>query len=312
MQNELDMKRAILSIIFMPLLWLSGYSYAQELLGVEIPKIGVFKDCTPVIDCTPTRSCEAISVRKDTRNCRNCLAKNPFGGCLVFGNNPLCEAAKASQNAAYQADAAGKKLDCERLKTRTEPNCETEKRVAKAECEAEKLEEVESASEISAIYTEFLQLSSKYEVWKLNVDLNNFVHAKILSNRSIDLRFYKVIDLKELFDRIIQIVRPDGFVNKDEIPKLAFSHLTEIQTIGEVTYLNHRYQLKVEDVIRSAIFSVFFDELSLDGMAQLQNSGEFDLKTIVDNKLVSVCEDLHSEKEKYTCDDDARLKKKNN
>lgn len=231
---------------------------------------------------------------------------------MVFGNNPLCEAAKASQNAAYQAVVASKKLDCERLKTRSKIECETERNIAKVECEVEKAEEVESASEISATYVEFHDLSKKYEPWELNVGLNNFVRAKYLDNRSIDLRFYKVIDLDKFFDRIIQIVRPDRFVNKDEIPKLNFSYMTEIQTIGEVTYLNHRYQLKVEDVIRSAIFSVFFDELNLDGVAQLQNSGEFDLKTIVDNRLVAVCEDLHLNKEKYTCDDDAQLVKKDN
>ena len=92
----------------------------------------------------------------DTRNCSACLVHNPFGGCVVRGNDPICEASKAAQNAGYataKADCEAKKsaakadcerikgqgkLDCERLKTQEKAQCETEKEGQRLACETEK------------------------------------------------------------------------------------------------------------------------------------------------------------------------------
>lgn len=73
------------------------------------------------IDCTPTRDCSLQS--HDERNCSACILRNPFGGCLVRGNDPACEAAKASQNQIYLAQKAA---------------CEAQKAAEKASCEAAK------------------------------------------------------------------------------------------------------------------------------------------------------------------------------
>lgn len=94
-------------------------------------------DCTPTRDCTPRRSCD-FKKSHDTRSCNRCLVKKPWGGCLIRGNDPICEAAKAAQNAAYDADYAAKKLDCERLKSQEKLQCEAEKSGEKALCEAGK------------------------------------------------------------------------------------------------------------------------------------------------------------------------------
>ena len=106
------------------------------------------------IDCSPTRSCESTRIcsftpNHDTRDCSACLAYkpklcNPFGrgciggGCLIRGNDPICELAKDGQNKIYEADAAGKKFDCERLKATEEGTCEFEKAGEKLLCEAGK------------------------------------------------------------------------------------------------------------------------------------------------------------------------------
>jgi hypothetical protein len=61
-------------------------------------------DCRPTLDCTPQRDCSA------------CLAKNPFGGCIVRGNDPTCEAAKSSQKVACEVQKAQMKASCEAAK----------------------------------------------------------------------------------------------------------------------------------------------------------------------------------------------------
>jgi hypothetical protein len=81
---------------------------------------------------------------------------NPFGGCVVRGNDPICEASKAAQNAGYataKADCEAKKsaakadcerikgqdkVDCERLKTQEKAQRETEKDGQRLACETEK------------------------------------------------------------------------------------------------------------------------------------------------------------------------------
>ncbi|MEE3079353.1 MAG: hypothetical protein VX341_08470 [Bdellovibrionota bacterium] len=94
-------------------------------------------NCTPTRDCTPTRNC-SFHKNKDSRNCSACMVRNPFGGCIIRGNDPICEAAKAAQNAAYEADYALKKADCERIKTLEKQACELEKAGEKALCETGK------------------------------------------------------------------------------------------------------------------------------------------------------------------------------
>lgn len=101
------------------------------------------RNCTPTMNCSPTRNCE-FSKSHDTRNCNSCLLRAPriciLGGCsggqcVQRGNDPICEAAKASQNAAYEAAYSGRKADCERLKTQDKIGCEAKKSNIKADCE---------------------------------------------------------------------------------------------------------------------------------------------------------------------------------
>jgi hypothetical protein len=84
-------------------------------------------DCTPTDDCTPSGNCDAVN----TRDCSACLVHNPFGGCVVRGNDPTCEATKAAQNAAAKAA-------CEAQKSTAKATCEGQKSAAKAICEGQK------------------------------------------------------------------------------------------------------------------------------------------------------------------------------
>src|SRR5262249_14212034 len=98
-------------------------------------------------DCRRPRNC---THNHDTRNCSACLLRAPrvcaFGGCtggqcVQSGNDPICEAAKAAQNAAYDAAFNG----CNALGPIIDAECEAEKgtqnglySAAKAECETGK------------------------------------------------------------------------------------------------------------------------------------------------------------------------------
>ena len=116
------------------------------------PGIGKFRDCTPTMDCTPTRDCtptqdctptrdcDHLPHNHDTRDCNRCLL-SVFGNCVQRGNDPVCEAEKAAQNAIYDADYAARKADCERIKAQEKVGCEAEKAAWKLDCERIKSEE---------------------------------------------------------------------------------------------------------------------------------------------------------------------------
>ena len=106
---------------------------------IEIPDETTI-DCTPTRDCTPRRNCafENIDCRQtrdcrqenncqQTQDCSACIVRNPFGGCSIRGNDPICEARKVAR-----------KADCERLKEQRRVQCEAEKVTAKGICEADK------------------------------------------------------------------------------------------------------------------------------------------------------------------------------
>jgi hypothetical protein len=94
-------------------------------------------NCTPKRECAQTRQCD-FPASHDTRDCSACILNNPFGGCILRGNDPWCEAQKATQNTIYDADATAKKIDCERIKETNRFQCEAEKSGQKSLCEAAK------------------------------------------------------------------------------------------------------------------------------------------------------------------------------
>jgi hypothetical protein len=82
--------------------------------------------CAPLpdYDCTPKQECK---LRVDSRECSRC-----YLGGIGCANDPECEAAKASQNAAYAADKAA----CESRHELQKSNCEAAKSAAKAATDA--------------------------------------------------------------------------------------------------------------------------------------------------------------------------------
>jgi hypothetical protein len=89
-------------------------------LAVSFPVTLVAQDCPSELNCTVTREC---SLQQDTRNCKIKTSQGPEI------NDPVCEASKAAQNAAYQASKAAceaqksvDKLSCERAKQQACPS----------------------------------------------------------------------------------------------------------------------------------------------------------------------------------------------
>lgn len=102
--------------------------------------------CSINRDCSQRRDC---SQPHDTRNCNRCLVNNPFGGCSIRGNDPICEAAKAAQNAAYaaargacEAEKVAARNACEAQKATEVASCEAREAAAKLDCERLKVQEV--------------------------------------------------------------------------------------------------------------------------------------------------------------------------
>ncbi|MGR5246479.1 hypothetical protein ACP3VU_17430 [Vibrio sp. PNB23_22_6] len=134
------------------------------------------RDCRQTMDCTPKRDCTFVAQR-DTRNCHACLLRNPFGGCILRGNDPACEVAKVAQNNFYQADAAARKADCERIKTQEKAGCELEKEAKRVACEAEKGIEKGACETLKTAYQGVLALGDDVAHIEGNVDFDATVKA---------------------------------------------------------------------------------------------------------------------------------------
>ncbi|MEM7101239.1 MAG: hypothetical protein AAF541_23455 [Pseudomonadota bacterium] len=93
--------------------------------------------CSSDRSCNIKRDCSSIRKSKDTRSCRACLLR-AFGRCQVRGNDPICEASKAAQNAIYQTDYNARVLDCNRIREMRRVACMAEKATEKALCETGK------------------------------------------------------------------------------------------------------------------------------------------------------------------------------
>ncbi|NND44614.1 MAG: DUF2914 domain-containing protein [Xanthomonadales bacterium] len=148
--------------------------------------------------CSASRSCPgdfAQCIRdRDARDCTRCLFRNPLNNrCVTEGVDPICEAAKTSQNAKFDAaydacleQAAAEKTACERLLAQELQSCELEAASEQTACEAGKaaVERLAGASAIadvdlklhaggglSAIFSDF-QVEGDLERLRMNLVLS--------------------------------------------------------------------------------------------------------------------------------------------
>lgn len=133
----------------------SGRSQQKQETKIPMPNPDSMS-CDSDRDCQSKREC-SFNSNKDTRDCDTCLISRPVicvpkvcafggcvgggctgGGCIQRGNDPICEAAKAGQNAIYLADANLRKADCDRLREMETGACKVEVAGQKLLCEAGK------------------------------------------------------------------------------------------------------------------------------------------------------------------------------
>lgn len=96
-------------------------------------------DCTPREDCTPRQDCSPTIDCAQSENCSACLLRNPLGGnCIQRGNDPICEARKATNKAVCESQKSARKASCEVEKTAEKSRCEAAKSTRKGLCETEK------------------------------------------------------------------------------------------------------------------------------------------------------------------------------
>lgn len=112
-----------------------GASLSQEKL--------VDENCNELpSSCQINRDCAAEASSRSSsnsdRNCNRCLLTHPWGGCAVRGNDPLCEAQKAAQNAIADAERGANKIDCERQKEAALLQCRARLAIAIADCKVQK------------------------------------------------------------------------------------------------------------------------------------------------------------------------------
>lgn len=289
------------------MLMLTSSAFGADLVDIERPNYGVYRSCENLVDCTPDRNCSAIVVRKDTRNCRSCLLKNPFGGCIQRGNDPICEASKAAQNASYKADEAARRLDCERLKSQSKAICEIKKETDRVECLSIRDSEAIKSKQVEVKYDSLLRLSKNSDGLNLSKNLSSYLKSYLSLDEEIDVRFYQYTYGSSLYLKAYKFFNPTRYVNKSDLVKILGSDLSKLNSVNDITFVDLDYYLKVEDVIKAIFTNMIFEKYGTSGVATLVASKGISLNTIVDDLVIEVCERMETSKSDYKCNSKAEL-----
>jgi hypothetical protein len=275
-------------------------------LGVEIPAIGKFRDCTPRIDCSANQKCEKVVVGRDARDCRKCLGKSPFGGCIARISDPVCEAAKASRNAALSAEAAARTLDCQRLQVQTIQACEANKASIVAACESQRSAEVQASRKLIEQYQVIKVLSSKYRSYAVPAEVEAVV-TSMTGKLPAPMLFLRSAP-DTLTYRLWALIDANRYVPTSEVPETVISGEAHMRSADTTHVIAVERDIVVEDIVRAGVVSTFFSSLGRDGVAQIQAAGSLDLAVAVDSQAAAVCDSLHKSSAKVTCDQRVTLR----
>ncbi|KAA0698105.1 hypothetical protein DTW90_14515 [Neorhizobium sp. P12A] len=225
--------------------------------------------CNPIRDCTPNRDCTAPSFQPVTRNCYVCLLKNPLtGSCIQRGNDPACEAAKASQNAAMEAAGVAQKAQCEASKASEKLSCEIAKSKAVAECKALKGEPGENN------YQKLLLLPTPQTPLPAPV-------VSVLTTHDT----YQEQFLKSLTVSVLE--------NSDLVPQ-PFSNAPAF-TVGSRIFLlpgTDEGKISLRDWIMAIEYARLFSEYGFAGMTQALTNDAAAIIGLADAKATRLCADL--------------------
>jgi hypothetical protein len=284
-------------------------AFANDTFDFELPNLGIYRNCESQIDCIDKMNCKIV-VKKDARNCRKCLAINPFGGCLAKGNDPTCEVSKASQNAFYEAQAASNRLDCELRKQESKSSCEMNKILRTTECETTKRNEetsISSDTSVSSQNQELIKLTENAARMTVSNLVINELGKLIPNIVDTDLYFFQYTNYESFYMKISRFFKPNKYLLKndieailDESPKSAYSFI-------QYTLVDLNYYLKVEDVIRAFFVAELFEQFGKIGVATLVKSEQVNLPLELDNKVIEICEQLEKISTTFRCNTKVEL-----
>jgi hypothetical protein len=233
----------------------------------------VDENCSSIKDCTPTRDCATSSYQPDTRECHACLLKNPLtGNCIQRGNDPICEASKAAQNAAMAQAVAAKRMECESAKTSEKLLCETAKSKAIAQCTAIKASQKGGADENN--YQKLLLLESA------QAPLPATVISALTTHDVYQEQFLKTLTVSALSDNHLI---PPPFVGS---PVLTAGNRIFLEPGVDEAKISLRDWIKVIETAR------LFAEYGFAGMTQALTKDAPAILGLVDAKASKLCTEL--------------------
>jgi len=160
------------------------------------------RDCPTAAICkTSLTQCKRL---RDTRDCSSCQFRNPLNNrCVSKAIDPLCEAARARQNAKYEnqreaclSRAEESKQECERLNNQALSSCQIESGFEESACESVKtnLANVKPGTPLAFVSTQ------THFKGGLTANFSNFRIAGDLDQMKLDISLQSSLQLDGKLD----------------------------------------------------------------------------------------------------------------
>jgi hypothetical protein len=233
------------------------------------------RSCPPAPTCNVSLTqCKRL---RDTRDCLSCLFRNPLNNrCISEVEDPICEAARNSRNAKYEAewtnciaDAEAARLDCDQLGAQALRSCEIESGFEQSVCESVKSELAKQNSEIPLTTSEaqaaiegrisivFSDISIDGDFARLRMDMALRSRMKLNGQ----LKFSPGNLPGSLTNCVAAWNAP--FTSRAVTPQVANSMLTDLLQTGNTFTANWSGYILPVDIVPSPLESMFVDNPSL-------------------------------------------------
>ena len=199
-------------------------------------------------ECSAQRECASgfsqCMRHHDTRDCTTCLFRNMLNNrCITEGVDPICEAARTTQNSRYESE----RESCAELETRTNSNCQRLRTQELRSCEIEAASE-QSACESGRETVQEFSASGSFAEIALKLDtsgglsaiFSDFAIEGDLTNIRLKLGFSAALDLtgsirfapRQTLGSLASCMNAwqSSFQGKVVLPQLSTSMIGQIKT----------------------------------------------------------------------------------
>jgi hypothetical protein len=238
-------------------------------------------DCSPVQDaCSIVTDCTSSSATINARDCRSCLLRAPITGhCIVFGNDPACEAQKAAQRAGAEVDREQQRISCEARKLQSKQDCEARLAAARTQCEAQAVLKGAGPTARPDKYIELFALGGEGDPQPIP----SMVTDKLLGKRVYDSAFLASI-------RVFQLRTSDGLTNinipaplEGEALGFAIGNHILVRDLKGVNDLPLKFWL------RNIELSRLFTEYGTSKLGQALDSGSSVIFNLINSQVEKNC-----------------------